>query len=197
MILARAPIPGHAKTRLIPALGPEGAAQLQERFIADTVSKAVAAQTGAVTLWCTPHTDFPIFQQCKEQWGVTLTVQSEGNLGVRMLAALSAYTGPTLTIGTDCPGMTPAHLRRCADALRSGADAVFLPVEDGGYALVGTKAPTARLFEDMTWSTASVMAKTRKRLTEIGWHWEEPAILWDVDEPCDLARYSASILAPC
>ncbi|MBL8450164.1 MAG: DUF2064 domain-containing protein [Dechloromonas sp.] len=89
----------------------------------------------------------------------------------------------------------PDDLCSCADALRSGQDAVFLPAEDGGYVLVGLRRPQPRLFADIEWGTERVMAQTRDRLRELGLLWSEPRTLWDVDRPEDLDRLRAMGLA--
>ncbi|HEX2725191.1 MAG TPA: glycosyltransferase, partial [Beijerinckiaceae bacterium] len=86
-ILAKAPIPGFAKTRLIPLLGPDGAARLQERLIERTLATALAGAVGPVTLWCAPDDSHPAFQSAARQCGVRLARQPDGDLGVRMLAA--------------------------------------------------------------------------------------------------------------
>jgi glycosyltransferase A (GT-A) superfamily protein (DUF2064 family) len=105
-----------------------------------------------------------------------------------MLGALDAARGPALVIGTDCPVLEPDHLRAAADALATGVDAVVVPVDDGGYALIGMRVPEPRLFDGMPWSTADVMTETRRRLARLGLCWREPARLWDVDLPEDLRR---------
>lgn len=194
-ILAKAPLPGIAKTRLAPMLGPDGAARLQARFIERVVNTAKAARTGPLTLWVTPDRLHPVFQTISALLGVTLAQQPDGDLGARMCAAIEAARGPALVIGTDCPALTPAHLRAAADALRDGVDVVLIPVEDGGYGLIGMRKPEPRLFADMIWSTGSVMAETRRRLTRLGLSWREPARLWDVDVPADLERLSHEGLA--
>ena len=61
-ILAKAPIPGFAKTRLIPLLGADGAARLQERLLERALATAVEAKLGPVTLWCAPDAESPFFQ---------------------------------------------------------------------------------------------------------------------------------------
>ena len=81
-----------------------------------------------------------------------------------MLAAIAAANGPALVIGTDCPALTSDHLRTAADILRGGTDAVVIPAEDGGYVLIGMRAPEPALFSDMRWSTPDVMDETRRRL---------------------------------
>jgi uncharacterized protein len=194
-ILAKAPLPGFAKSRLAPALGAARAAALQARLIERAVATAHAANVGPVTLWATPDRDHPAFQTLAALFGVALARQPEGDLGLRMQAALEAAHGPALVIGTDCPALEPDHLRAAAAALAGGVDAVVVPVEDGGYALIGLREAEPRLFADMPWSTAAVMAETRRRLTRLGLSWREPARLWDVDLPEDLRRLEREGLA--
>src|SRR5216684_4481658 len=102
-VLAKAPVPGLAKTRLEPALGPERAAALQARLTARAVETAKAAAIGPVALWTAPDETHPTFQMLGALFGVTLTRQPDGDLGVRMLTAMRAANGPVLVIGTDCP----------------------------------------------------------------------------------------------
>jgi len=192
-VLAKAPLPGFAKTRLVPALGADGAANLQARFIERAVTTAQAAAVGPVTLWAAPH--HPAFQTISALLGVTLAEQPGGDLGSRMLAAIAAANGPAIVIGTDCPALTPEHLRTAARALADGVDVVIVPVDDGGYGLIGMRRPQPALFGGMTWSTETVMAETRRRLTRLGLSWREPARLWDIDEPADLDRLARAGLA--
>ena len=187
-VLAKAPLPGFAKTRLIPALGAAGAALLQARLVERAVATACAAVIGPVTLWATPDESHPLFQAIGAHLGVALARQSDGDLGTRMLAAIAAANAPALVIGTDCPALTSEHLRAAADVLRGGGDAVVIPTEDGGYALIGMRAPARALFSDMHWSAPSVMDETRRRLRALGLTWQEPVTLWDVDLPEDLER---------
>jgi rSAM/selenodomain-associated transferase 1 len=194
-ILAKAPLPGLAKTRLAPALGAAGAAALQARLIERAAETARAANIGPITLWAAPDQDHPAFQTLAALFGVKLARQPDGDLGARMLAALAAAHGPALVIGTDCPALQPVHLRTAAEALAAGVDAVVIPVEDGGYALIGMREPEPALFADMPWSTAGVMAETRRRLTRLALSWREPARLWDVDLPEDVERMRREGLA--
>ena len=194
-ILAKAPLPGLAKTRLAPALGAAGAAALQARLIERAAETARAANIGPITLWAAPDQDHPAFQTLAALFGVKLARQPDGDLGARMLAALVAAHGPALVIGTDCPALQPAHLRTAAEALGAGVDAVVIPVEDGGFALIGMREPAPALFVDMPWSTAGVMAETRRRLTRLALSWREPARLWDVDLPQDVERMRREGLA--
>lgn len=189
-ILAKAPIPGQAKTRLIPHLGADGAARLQRWLLQRTVAAALAAEVGPVSLWCTPDVRHPDFSLCGAFGPLTLRAQPAGDLGRRMLAAVEDTPCPvgTLVIGTDCPLLTPGLLERAAGCLRAGDDAVVLPAEDGGYVLIGLRHPAPEPFSGVEWGSATVMAETRERLQAIGWRWSEPAVLWDVDRPADFER---------
>lgn len=195
-VLAKAPIAGLAKTRLIPALGAQGAARLQRRLTRSTVRCALDARLGPVTLWCTPHAQHRFFRALHRTAGLNCLVQPSGDLGDRMHTAfrLHCARGPLLLIGTDCPVLRPSHLRKAARALIDGDDAVFYPAEDGGYVLVGLRRPHAALFDAMTWSTAEVMSETRGRARSLGLRWREFETLWDVDVPDDLARLEAGTI---
>jgi rSAM/selenodomain-associated transferase 1 len=187
-VLGKAPIPGLAKTRLIPALGAHGAAALQERLLAHAVATACEAAMGPVALWAAPDARHAAFHELAAQHGIRLAVQPDGDLGSRMLAAIAATAGPVLVIGTDCPALTPDHLRDAAEALRHGSDVTVIPAEDGGYVLIGMRRPEPRLFVDMSWSVPSVMAATRQRAHACRLRLHELPPLWDVDRPEDLAR---------
>jgi rSAM/selenodomain-associated transferase 1 len=187
-VLAKAPIPGFAKTRLIPVLGADGAAALQERLIERAVASACAAAIGPVTLWAAPDESHPAFAAMGPRHGIALARQANGDLGARMLAASVAANGPALIIGTDCPALQPHQLRTAADILRRGTDVVVFPSEDGGYVLLGMREPQPALFSGMEWGTPSVMEETRRRLQQCCLAWQQPVTLWDVDRPEDLVR---------
>ena len=194
-ILAKAPLPGFSKTRLASALGADGAAALQARLIERAVETARAACIGPVTLWAAPDQRHPVFQAIAAVPGVAVAVQPDGDLGQRMHAVLAAAAGPAIVIGTDCPILRPDHLRAAADALVGGIDVVVIPVDDGGYALIGAQAADERLFAGIPWSTADVMAHTRRRLDQLSLSWRELPQLWDVDVPDDLERMKREGLA--
>jgi rSAM/selenodomain-associated transferase 1 len=183
VIFTRYPEPGKAKTRLIPAIGAEGAAALHRRLTEHTLTRARAAGlpidlrvTGA------PEAAF-------REWlgdDLAITQQDEGDLGDRLRAAASPF--PVLFIGSDLPDLGAAHLREAADLIRAGRT-VIGPAEDGGYWALGLTAAADYLFEDMPWSTAAVFALTEARLKERG---IEPALLpalADCDRPEDLVRW--------
>jgi rSAM/selenodomain-associated transferase 1 len=190
-LLAKAPVPGLAKTRLIPVLGAERAALLAARLIERAAETASRSAVGPVTLWAAPDESDPLFQAVRVRHGLTLARQSEGDLGTRMRIAIAAANGPALVIGTDCPVLTSDHLQRAADILRRGTDAVVLPAEDGGYVLIGMRAQQPAIFETICWGSARVLGATRRRLKHLGLTWQEPVMLWDLDLPADIERLHA------
>jgi len=185
-VLARPPVPGQCKTRLIPAIGAQAAAILQERMTERTVATATEAAVGPVTLWGATDPGHPSFRDLAARYKITVERQPDGDLGHRMATAAGA--GPALVIGTDCPAFTADHLRRAAAALRDGADVVLIPAEDGGYVLIGMRQPQPGLFENVRWSTSDVLDETRRRIATFGLAAVELPPLWDVDTEDDLAR---------
>ena len=184
--MAKAPIPGLAKTRLIPTIGAHAAAVLQERLTERTVETAVAAAIGPVTLWCAPDCGHVSFRELVMRHKVALKRQPDGDLGARMLAAM---TGATLVIGSDCPAFTSEHLHDAARALHDGADVVLTPAEDGGYVLIGTRTAQPELFAGIAWGTATVLAETRARIAALQLTSHELPPLWDIDTEADLNRF--------
>jgi rSAM/selenodomain-associated transferase 1 len=182
VIFAKAPVPGRVKTRLIPALGPEGAARLAASMLRETVDEALA--TGwEVELWGEPDPT-----GWYEGPPVRLRAQGGGGLGARLAQATRqtlAEASSILLIGTDCPELDRSRLAAAAAALGS-YDAVIHPAEDGGYALFGLKRFSPTLFDDMPWSTAAVFAETRARIEALGWSLHVGDTLRDIDEPEDL-----------
>ncbi len=186
LIFAKAPLPGQVKTRLIPALGAEGACALYRRLLRHTLQQT-AAWTGPRYLYCAPDSQHAELQRLASEFGVQLRNQSGEDLGMRMFNALAEHNGGALLIGTDCPDLGCSHLQQAAEALTS-YHSVFLPSEDGGYVLVGQYFAHPAPFADMRWSQPDVMQQSRQRLENAGLScWLGP-VLWDLDEPADLPR---------
>ena len=187
-ILAEAPIPGFAKTRLIPTIGVHAAAILQERLTERTVATAFSARVGPVTLCCAPDATHDSFLKMDARMKITLRPQPQGDLGVRMLAAMAGAAAPVLLIGTDCPALTEVHLRSAAAALRDGADIVLIPAESGGYVLLGMRKAQPTLFSNLVWGRSTVLAEIRARIVEQRLMLVERPPLWDVNTETDLVR---------
>lgn len=187
VVFARVPEPGRVKTRLVPLLGAQGAARLHARLVERTLKTARAAGFIRMHLYCSPGTRHEFFEKMKLRYGVRLRAQGRGDLGERMYRALHRHPGAVL-VGSDCPALRPADLRGAARALQAGADAVFAPAEDGGYALIGLRRADRAAFDGIAWGGAKVMAQTRRNLRGLKWRWKELRTVWDVDRPEDVAR---------
>ncbi|MDQ2076016.1 TIGR04282 family arsenosugar biosynthesis glycosyltransferase [Marinimicrobium sp. ABcell2] len=193
LIMAKAPRPGYAKTRLIPALGAEGAARLAHRMLEQTLNAALQAQIGTVELCTSPAIDSPEWQAVTLPPGLRFSHQGEGDLGQRMARASKralTHSGAVIIIGTDCVDMNPQLLRRAATQLNT-QDAVIYPTRDGGYALLGLRRFAPSLFQDMPWSTDAVFEHTCARIDTLGWSLAVGEVLQDVDEPGDLVHLEA------
>ncbi|MCO1334371.1 TIGR04282 family arsenosugar biosynthesis glycosyltransferase [Microbulbifer sp. OS29] len=195
IVLAKAPLPGYAKTRLIPALGESGAAELAERLLLQTLTACIEAELGAVELHVAPAPSHSYWQNFSLPEGVTLHGQVDGDLGRRLWRAtdIAREAGSrVLLLGTDCPGLTSARLRTAVAELRRW-DVVMYPALDGGYTLLGLSCIKRRLFEDIHWSTSEVAAQTLERMSECGLECLELEALADIDEPEDLRHLPDSL----
>ena len=199
VIFAKAPQAGQVKTRLIPALGAQGASALAQRMLTHVLQQALQANAGPVELCMSPPPGDPAWQNVAIPAAVLRTDQGEGDLGKRMARAVRRVTAQerqsVLLMGSDCPALTAAVLREAARQLHTH-DALLVPVADGGYVLIGLKSPCPTLFDRMPWSTASVAAETLARMAALGFKvWRGP-LLHDIDEPADLAHLPAGFLSP-
>ena len=191
MVFARAPTPGKAKSRLIPALGEAGAAALHRRLVMHCLRAARDSRLGPVELWCAPDAGDPFFRDCERHCGVSLHPQGEGDLGARMQRAFEsalARARRAILVGSDIPALSARYLRDADQALVRGDEIVIGPAEDGGYALIGLSRCDPELFRDIPWGGPKVLPETRRRITALGWRLSELPALWDVDRPEDLER---------
>ena len=187
VVMARAPVPGETKRRLIPALGAESAAALHRAMIRRAVATALASGVGPVELWCTPSTDHELFGALRGESRIELRTQAGPDLGARMHAAIEARRGVVAVIGTDCPFIEPRDLVRAAGALCSTAvDVVLAPALDGGYVLIAVDRPRPELFAGVEWGTSRVLAQTRHRVRAAGLRLLELEARRDIDRPDDL-----------
>lgn len=188
LVFAKAPLPGAAKTRLIPALGAAGAAALAERMLHHTLRECLSAGLGPVELCVAPDVRHAYWREFLPLQEVRLSDQGGGDLGQRLMRAATralAAGDSVLLLGTDCPQLTASRLRAAADALKD-FDAVMHPARDGGYTLLGLRRADAALFEGIAWSTDAVARQTAERLARCGMRWLRLETLADIDEPGDL-----------
>ena len=192
IVFARAPVAGRVKTRLAPRLGAAGAARLHLQLVERTVRTAREARCGPVELHVTaPH-------QLFRSLGVEVKRQRGRDLGERMHGALRNALRrfrTAILIGTDSPALTPADLQSAVRKLESGADVVLAPAEDGGYALIGARRISLRVFTDIDWGSAEVLERTLRNAKEARVRYRLLRTLWDVDRPEDLARLKSRPLS--
>ncbi|MGP5011696.1 TIGR04282 family arsenosugar biosynthesis glycosyltransferase [Psychrobacter glacincola] len=198
ILFAKFPAQGMAKTRLQPALGIEGAAQMARRLLLHSIEQAVA--TGfTVELCVSPAPTDPCWQALNLLDSLQWSAQADGDLGLRMLTASQqalARFEHVILIGTDCPSLTTIRIRQAAQQLETQVS-VMIPAFDGGYVLFGFKQVDARLFSTIEWSTASVAKITQQRLAELSWSVKLLAPLPDIDEPEDLPYLPEGWLDDC
>lgn len=193
LVFARSLVPGRVKTRLIPALGADGAVRLHRELVRHTLHEAVAAGTDRVELWIAGSDHEDELATLAAKAGAAVHHQRGDDLGGRMAAALTEAIergGPALVIGSDCPWLDAATLSAAAAELAS-RDAMIGPALDGGYVLLGLHRTERSLFEEIPWGTDRVLALTRERLAALGWNWAELEPCSDIDRPEDLSRLHA------
>ncbi len=189
---AREPASGQVKTRLIPALGPEGATRLYRTLLGVALEAAVGVPRIRRELWCAGGpSDGGICSELAGVYRMTLRSQPAGDLGERMGGALAealTQSERAVLIGSDCPEYSPAYLASAFAAL-DGEEVVLGPAADGGYVLIGLRRMAPELFAGIPWGTDRVLARTRAALRGLGWTWAELPTLRDLDRPEDLKDF--------
>lgn len=188
VIFAKAPVPGAVKTRLIPALGADGAAELAHRMLLGTYEQAASVPDATTEICCAPAPNEPEWQCFLPPQAALLTAQGTGDLGERLTCATRRVIAEgewVILIGTDCPALTKARLSSACRDLEN-KDVVIHPTFDGGYALLGLKHFDPSIFADIEWSTSSVARRTIAKVRALGWSIQVGETLRDVDEPEDL-----------
>ncbi|MGD8883721.1 MAG: TIGR04283 family arsenosugar biosynthesis glycosyltransferase [Desulfobacterales bacterium] len=198
IVFTRFPEPGKTKTRLIPALGAEGAARLQRQMtehilaivtkVSDRPGLTIEVRheggnTGLMQEWLGPQYSY--------------RPQGPGDLGRRMARAFEAAfrksKGTAVIVGSDIPGISANIIQQAFEALQKN-DLVLGPAHDGGYYLIGMKntlpaAISARLFEGIDWGTGEVFSQTLEAARESGLCFIVLESLGDVDRPVDLHNW--------
>ena len=184
LVFAREPVAGRAKTRLIPALGTDGAARLARVMLGHALVEAAAANIGRVELVCDPHPD---------EWqtpvkGVATSAQIGVDLGERMGTAVErvlAQNERVIITGTDCPGLDAARIAEAARAL-DNHDVAIIPATDGGYVLIGFSRFDRAIFTKVQWGGDGVLSATLANIASLGWTVWKGEPLPDIDDPEDL-----------
>jgi uncharacterized protein len=175
LVIAKQPLPGRVKTRLVPPCTPGQAAALAEAALTDTLHTMLAAPARRRVLvldgepgpWLPP--------------GFDITPQCGGGLDERLAGAFAAVRGPALLVGMDTPQLTPGLLQVDWGV----ADAWFGPAADGGFWALGLRVPDPALVRGVPMSAASTGASQRARLRAAGLRVADLPVLRDVDNAAD------------
>lgn len=192
LFFAKTPLAGQVKTRLQSMLGESGALQLHQRLIQFGWQQLRRSAQAPMQLWVSAEGGQAFFSQLEGAPPVHL--QLGRDLGERMHQATQAALAEAefvVVVGADCASVDGEYVAQALALLAAGEPVVLGPAEDGGYVLVGLRAPTATVFRDIDWGQPQVMAQTRERLRHAGIAWRELPLKWDVDRPEDLARLAA------
>lgn len=196
-IFARSPRLGTVKQRLAAEIGAAAALQAYRALTADTLERLAAVSGVRTELWLAGPANAEV-RAWLRRWRIPLRFQHGADLGERMadaLAACHADGSPGVVVGTDCPPVDAAYVELAARALENH-DVVLGPAEDGGYALVGTRAPAPGIFRDVPWGSSRVLDVTLARIAEQQLTVALLNTVWDVDSAADLARFLAVARAP-
>lgn len=201
LIFAKLPEPGRVKTRLIPRLGPDGAALLYEAFLDDTIARCRGLREVDLEVWAAGGGSAPDDERegaayfDRRHPGLRFRYQVGADLGDRLRGAFETAfeegCDDVVVIGSDHPTLPARYVRRAFAAL-AASELVVGPSADGGYYLLGLRRQTwpkaAGLFADVPWSTPEVLAATRERARGLELRHVELPEWYDVDDPSDLTR---------
>jgi rSAM/selenodomain-associated transferase 1 len=200
-VMAKAPRPGTVKTRLSPPLTSEQAAALNICFLRDTARNiAGVAATGEAcgVVSYTPAGDEALFDGLLPS-GFSLIAQRGDGFGERLFAAaediLACGVGSVCLIDSDSPTLPASALRQAIGALRLPGDRIVLGgSNDGGYYLIGLKAPHPQPFAEIHWSTSTVYAETVAAIAHAGIDLVELPLWYDVDDAATLDLLQRELL---
>ena len=197
IIFSRYPEPGKTKTRMIPALGATGAAELQRQMTEHTLNNAqqlLSSRDFTIEVHFTGGS-----QQLMTAWlgqNLHYISQVSGDLGQKMRSAFARAFNMgnqrVLIIGIDCPGINQVILNEAFNSLQNH-DLVLGVAEDGGYYLIGLNRPIPQLFHNITWGTDQVLSQTKNIAQQIKLDIHYLTTLSDVDRPEDLATWQKYI----
>jgi hypothetical protein len=192
LIFIKNPELGKAKTRLAESVGPERALKIYEALLKHTRQLAQAVDAQRMLF-------YSAFVDEEDQWPnkeFSKYLQTSGGLGERMSAAFAqafdAEGGPVLIIGSDCAQLTPAIVEAGIKALETH-DFVIGPAEDGGYYLLGMRAIHPEVFQNIAWSTETVLPQTLEIISRNSWSHALLPVLSDIDYEEDWEKHGWEI----
>lgn len=196
LVFVRAPQPGSVKTRIARTLGDAAALEAYLELLSATTDR-LASFTDVTLLGTPDHQLGHLAPWLRPGWHCQ--PQGTGTLGERLTRAVQQHFDlqprPVLVLGSDCPTFDQADIRQAAAQLDSH-DAVLGPAADGGYWLIGLRAPQTGLFNGIEWSTDQVLRQTLDQARKLGLSVGLARTLSDVDTAEDLAHWRATRSTP-
>jgi len=197
IVFAKAPRPGHCKTRLGATLGLEAAAGLYARLLYDYLSHLLSAGWREIEVELSvPPEDMAFFEAAYPD--LLVREQQGADLGQRMYQAvqrsLDAGCDRAVLTGSDIPFLRTEHVLAALEQL-THSDVVLGPAADGGYYLVGMRAPGADLFGGISWSTSAVLKQTVARARDLGLSLSLSPELADLDDIAEYELWRARLVA--
>lgn len=197
-MMARAPVAGRCKTRLVPALGAEGAAALYDAMLRDSLDAYARVRATRHVVLAAPEEDGWAALRALAPAAWDVIPQTGPGLGQRLAAAMTALgaSGDAVVIASSDSPMAPVEaLEAARDVLGAPRHVLLGPCTDGGYYLVGVSEAQPGILDGITWSTSAVLTETRARCRTLRLALHELPVTFDVDEPADLGTLEAAVRA--
>lgn len=191
-IFTKPPIPGKCKTRLIPHLGEEGAAQLQESLINKIINDLNDYKLCPFEIWQSEPSDYFTNLVLNNNFAINIKTQFGVDLGERMSNALNASlkrNKKVIIIGSDCVEYSKQYLTSALQSLDND-NVVIGPASDGGYVLIGSTAYYPAIFKDISWGEGCVLVQTLEKLSQLDITFSQLKVLNDIDTSNDLQKAS-------
>jgi rSAM/selenodomain-associated transferase 1 len=192
VVMAKAPRPGHVKTRLAGSLPPDAVAPLYRCLIEDTIAVARTVQSAHVSVVC-PRADVP---ELAAWLDVAIVPQDGEGLAAALTSVfrlhLAAGYERVIAFNGDSPHLPARVLDEAFDRL-GRADLVVGPTEDGGYYLVGGTAVHPALFDAQRIGTETALETLLGRARTLALHVVHTEPWYDIDDAGDLRRLAAEL----
>jgi rSAM/selenodomain-associated transferase 1 len=196
ILMAKQPQAGKTKTRLCPPFSPEEAAELYEALLKDTLALAGGLEEVQMAVAISPPESLGYFEQIAPPGTLLLQVQG-ANIGVCLeqsfVALLQRGYQKVLALNTDGPSLPREYLLQAIQMLDTH-DLVLGPSDDGGYYVVGLKERLPAIFENITWSTGTVLSRTLEQAQKLRLRVALTPPWYDVDSPADVRRLLAELI---
>jgi rSAM/selenodomain-associated transferase 1 len=200
VLMAKSPIEGQVKTRLIGTLTAEDARLLYVAFLSDTFALMEDVMEEredlSLVLCYTPEGEEEAFEDVERE-GCLMIAQRGDGLGERLTNCFADVFAlgfdSVIAIGGDSPTLPEEMIEEAFDSLETENDVVVVPAEDDGYCLIGMRRLHRRIFKDIPWSTSEVMVTTEARAKEADLSLIVGPAWFDVDTPEELERLKSEL----